>query len=62
MDIFIVTAYAKAPQNTSMYEVYKNIGVILEIDWQTRIVVDAEVHLYNKSSYRCRSRDVITTN
>ena len=42
VDTFIVTAYAKAPQNTAMYEVYRNIGVVLEIDWETRTVVDAE--------------------
>src|SRR5690625_3365505 len=42
MNTFIVTAYAKAPQNTSMYEVYKYIGVVLEIDRQSRVIVNAE--------------------
>lgn len=42
METFIVTAYAKAPQNTSMYEVYKYIGVVLEIDRNSRKIVDAE--------------------
>lgn len=42
LDTFIVTAYAKAPQNTSMYEVYKYIGVVLEIDRKSRDIIDAE--------------------
>lgn len=41
----IVTAYAKAPQNTSMYEVYKYIGIVLEIDRASRKIVDAEFTL-----------------
>lgn len=41
----IVTAYAKAPQNTSMYEVYKHIGIVLEIDRESRMIVDAEFTL-----------------
>jgi|SRR5690625_1365425 len=45
MDSIIVTAYAKAPQNTSMYEVYKHIGIVLEIDRETRKIIDAEFTL-----------------
>lgn len=45
MDTIIVTAYAKAPQNTSMYEVYKHIGIVLEIDRESREIVDAEFTL-----------------
>ncbi|MBO1002235.1 DUF3870 domain-containing protein [Pseudogracilibacillus auburnensis] len=45
MDTIIVTAYAKAPQNTSMYEVYKHIGVVLEIDRKSREIVNAEFTL-----------------
>lgn len=45
MDTIIVTAYAKAPQNTSMYEVYKHIGIVLEIDRKSREIVDAEFTL-----------------
>ncbi len=39
----LVTAYAKAPQGTAMYESYKHIGVVLEIDCKTHQVVQAEV-------------------
>ena len=42
LDSFIVTAYAKAPQNTSMYEVFTYIGVVLEIDRGSRKIIDAE--------------------
>lgn len=38
----IVTAYAKAPQGTSMYEMYKHAGIVLEIDKKTHVIVDAE--------------------
>ncbi|NUK31368.1 DUF3870 domain-containing protein [Parageobacillus sp. VR-IP] len=38
----LVTAYAKAPQGSSMYELYKYSGIVLEIDPSTDRVVDAE--------------------
>lgn len=41
-DTIMVTAYAKAPQNTSMFEVYKYIGIVLEIDRNSREIVNAE--------------------
>lgn len=44
-DTIIVTAYAKAPQNTSMFEVYKHIGIVLEIDRGSKEIVNAEFTL-----------------
>ncbi len=41
----LVTGYAKAPQGTSMYEVYRHAGIVLEIDDSTDIIVDAEFTL-----------------
>lgn len=38
----LVTAYAKAPQGSAMYEIYKHAGIILEIDPETNIIVNAE--------------------
>lgn len=38
----LVTAYAKAPQGSAMYELYKHSGIVLEIDPQTNQIVDAE--------------------
>ncbi|HHY95783.1 MAG TPA: DUF3870 domain-containing protein [Firmicutes bacterium] len=38
----LVTGYAKAPQGTSMYEVYKHAGIVLEIDPLTHTIVDAQ--------------------
>ncbi|KOS66377.1 hypothetical protein AEA09_16640 [Lysinibacillus contaminans] len=38
----LVTAYAKAPQGTSMYEMYKHAGIVLEIDKETHKIIDAE--------------------
>lgn len=38
----LVTAYAKAPQGSAMYEVYKHAGIILEIDIHTHRIVNAE--------------------
>ena len=42
MNTVLVTAYAKAPQGSSMYELYKHAGIVLEIDLQTDRIVDAE--------------------
>ena len=41
----LVTAYAKAPQGTAMYEVYKHAGVVLEVDPESGTIVDAEFTL-----------------
>ncbi|MGX9132947.1 DUF3870 domain-containing protein [Rummeliibacillus sp. JY-2-4R] len=38
----LVTAYAKAPQGTAMYENYKHAGIVLEIDSETHKIIDAE--------------------
>lgn len=38
----LVTAYAKAPQGTSMYEMYKHAGIVLEIDKESHKIIDAE--------------------
>ncbi|KGR82683.1 DUF3870 domain-containing protein [Lysinibacillus odysseyi] len=42
LETVLVTAYAKAPQGTSMYELYKHAGIVLEIDKQTHKIMDAE--------------------
>lgn len=41
MGTVLVTGYSKAPQGTSMYEVYKHVGIILEIDSETNIIRNA---------------------
>jgi hypothetical protein len=41
MRTVLVTGYSKAPQGTSMYEVYKHVGIILEIDPETNIIQNA---------------------
>ena len=38
----LISAYAKTPQNTIMYEWNKSIGIVLEIDKETNTVIDAE--------------------
>jgi len=38
----LVTGYSKAPQNTSMYELYKHAGIVLEVELGTHIIRDAE--------------------
>lgn len=42
LNTVLVTAYAKAPQGTAMYEIYKHAGIVLEIDEKTHKIVDAE--------------------
>lgn len=41
----LVTAYAKAPQGTAMYEAYKHVGVVLEVDQESGVIVDADFTL-----------------
>jgi hypothetical protein len=38
----LVTAYAKAPQGSAMYEVYGYAGIVLEIDPSNHVIVDVE--------------------
>lgn len=38
----LVTGYAKAPQGTSMYEIYKHAGIVLEIEKETHKIIGAE--------------------
>lgn len=42
LETVLVTAYAKAPQGTSMYEKYKHTGIVLEINLRTNVIVNAE--------------------
>lgn len=39
---YLVTAYAKAPQGTSMYESYKHVGIVLEVDCATHQIIESE--------------------
>jgi len=38
----LVTAYAPAPRGTTMYEVHRYAGVVMEIDLETNQIVNAE--------------------
>lgn len=42
LDSVIVTGYAKAPQGTSMYEMFKHAGIVLEVDQKEHKIVGAE--------------------
>lgn len=42
LNTVLVTAYAKAPQGTAFFEVYKHVGIVLEIDKATHQIKDAE--------------------
>lgn len=42
LNTVIVTGYAKAPQGTSMYEMYKHAGIVLEVDLIEHKIVNAE--------------------
>lgn len=42
METILVTGYAPAPKGSSMYEAYKTAGVVLEIDPEKNILVEAE--------------------
>lgn len=43
MDTVLLTAYAKAPKGTPMYEQYKYSGLVLEVDRKTHLIKDVEV-------------------
>src|SRR5690625_4214704 len=38
----LVTGYAKAPQGTSMYEMYRHAGIVIEVELETHIIIDVE--------------------
>lgn len=42
LETVIVTGYAKAPQGTSMYEMYKHAGIVLEVDLKEHKIINAE--------------------
>ncbi|MBS4193105.1 DUF3870 domain-containing protein [Bacillus sp. FJAT-49705] len=42
LDTVLVTGYAKAPQGTSMYEMYKHAGIVLEVDLNEHKIINAE--------------------
>lgn len=42
MPTVLITAYAKAPQSTSMYENFKYAGIVLEIHKESHIILNAE--------------------
>ena len=42
MKTVLVTGYAKAPQGTAMYEVSKYAGIVLEINPNSNVIVNAE--------------------
>lgn len=42
LNTVLVTAYAKAPQGTAMYEVYKYAGMVLEINPSNNQILNAE--------------------
>src|SRR5690625_2705129 len=42
MTSVLVTGYSKAPQGTSMYEMYRHAGIVLEIELETHKIIDVE--------------------
>lgn len=58
----IVTAYAKAPQSTAYYERYKYVGVVLEVDKISHIIVNASATFMTITAQNFFSRLVVGTN
>lgn len=42
LDTVLVTGYAPAPRGTSMQEIYKHAGAVLEIELGSHVIVNAE--------------------
>ncbi|WP_397443879.1 DUF3870 domain-containing protein [Peribacillus aracenensis] len=40
------------PQGPSMFEIHKNVGIVLEIDKETHSIEDVEVTFITSSSWR----------
>lgn len=57
----IITAYAKAPQNTVMYEKHKHMGIVLEIEKQSSIIVKAEVTVMTEIVKNYLNRVIVGT-
>lgn len=38
LNTVLVTGYARAPKGTSMYEIYKHAGIVLEINYHTHTI------------------------
>lgn len=38
----LVTGYSKAPQGTSMYEMYRHAGIVIEVELETHNILDVE--------------------
>lgn len=62
LDTVLVTAYAKAPQGSAMYEIYKHAGIVLEIDKTTHVIIDAEVTFITKLAQKYFKKLVIGYN
>jgi hypothetical protein len=44
-DTVLVTGFAQVPKGTTLYEIYKTIGVVLVINHKTEVIEDAEFTL-----------------
>lgn len=47
--IFLAT-YAKLPHDIATYNLYKNVGVYVEVDLETGVMIDVDVSLYSDVS------------
>lgn len=62
MKTILATGYSKAPQGTSMYEKYKHVGIILEIDTETDKIMDASFTFISDLTTNFFSRMVVGYN
>lgn len=62
LDTVVVTAYSMAPRNTAYYENNKYIGIVLEIDKKTDIIVDASAMFMTETARNYFKKLTIGTN
>lgn len=62
MKTILVTGYSKAPQGTSMYETYKHVGIILEVDPETDKIVNASFTFISELTTNFFTRMVVGYN
>lgn len=56
LDTVLVTAYANAPKGTAFYRIYEYMGVVLEVDKKTDIIVDCSVTLITDTARNYTSK------
>lgn len=59
MKTVLVTGYSKVPINTIIYEHNKAIGVVLEIEKETGIIIDADIMFVTELARKFFKKEIL---